>query len=119
MIVAGTWWFGIRDAGSDPADVIQGTWYWAEYDAYETFDGDGEWSVREGLEGGTFDWGTYTFEGGVLTLFNAEGSYCSGAVAAWEVTFSEDENELHETFVEDSCTGSVRGQDRVVIRHSP
>ena len=61
VIVAGTWWFGIRDAGSDPADVIQGTWYWAEYDAYETFDGDGEWSVREGLEGGTFDWGTYTF----------------------------------------------------------
>ncbi len=117
IAAAGIGWFGFRDTGSEESDEIQATWYWAAQDAYETLDGDGEWSVREG-EGTVFDWGTYTFEDGVLTYFNADDSYCAGAVAVWEVTFSENGDELQQTFVSDTCN-SVRGQDRVLVRHTP
>jgi hypothetical protein len=61
------------------------------------------------------DWGTYTFEGGVLTYFNADDSECAGAVAVWEVVFSVDGNEAQETFVSDTCN-SIRGRDRVLVR---
>ncbi len=117
IAAAGIGWFGFRDTGSEESDEIHATWYWAAQDAYETLDGDGEWSVREG-EGTVFDWGTYTFEDGVLTYFNADDSYCAGDVAVWEVTFSENGDELQQTFVSDTCN-SVRGQDRVLVRHTP
>ncbi len=119
--VAGIWWFGIRDSGSDTADPIQGTWYWASYGAYETLEADGTWSVQGSPGGSAYDWGTYTFEDGVLTFFNADDSYCPGAVAVWEVTFSEDGDELQETFVSETCTMSsaVRGRDRTFVRYTP
>ena len=100
------------------ADVIQGAWYWADQGVYEMRYGDGRWSVAYSPSGVPWDWGTYTFENGVLTYFNADGSECSGAVAVWEVVFSEDGDEVQETFVSDTCN-SIRGQDRVLVKNRP
>ena len=39
---------------------------------------------------------TYTFEDGVLTFFNADDSYCPGAVVVWEVTFPKMETSFRK-----------------------
>ena len=122
VAAAGIWWFAIRDSGID-ADQIHGTWLLEDYGAYENVAEDGTWGVwlNADLTGDPFDWGTYTFDGEELTLYNAEGSYCSGAVAVWTVVFSEDGQQATRTFVEDSCTAPdlVRNQDAVLIRQTP
>ena len=106
-----------RDGASE---AIHGTWYWDAYDAYETFADDGEWNVKEGSNPTPLDWGTYTLEDGILTMMNADDSYCPGGSAVFEVTFSEDGNELRETVISESCiASSVRGRDRVLVRHTP
>ncbi len=96
---------------------------WEEYSAYENYGEDGTWGVwfNADLVGDPHDSGTYTFDGETFTMYNAEGSYCSGAVATWTVEFSEDGQQARMTFVEDSCTapGVVRGQDRVFVRQTP
>jgi hypothetical protein len=107
-------------SSSDATDEIHGTWYLADSDVYLRLDADGEWGGREGLEGSEFDWGTYTFEDGVLTLSNAEGSYCSGATGVWNVSFEENGDELHLDFVSDTCTKSTaRAVDQVWVRYTP
>ena len=102
------------------AETIHGAWHWPEQGVYESLDAEGHWGVwlTGSLEGDPYDWGTYTFDGEVLTYHNAEGSVCSGATAVWTVEFKMGGDEAHQKFVEDSCS-SVRGQDRVLIRHSP
>jgi lipopolysaccharide export system protein LptC len=117
VAVAGIGWFGFRDTGSEEVNDIHATWYEDQSNTYVTYDPDGEWSAS--LEGTAFDWGTYTFEDGVLTLFNADDSYCAGAVAVWEVAFSDNGDEMNSTFVSDTCNNSVRGQDQVRVRHTP
>ena len=120
VAVAGIWWFGVRDASSDSAETIHGTWDIADSNVYMTLDTDGEWRAREGLYGSTFDWGTYTFEGGVLTLSNAEGSYCSGATIVSNASFEENGDQLHLDFVSDTCTRpNSRGVDQVLVRYTP
>jgi hypothetical protein len=107
-------------SSSDATDEIHGTWQLAASDVYLTLDADGEWGGREGLEGSEFDWGTYTFEDGVLTMSNAEGSYCSGATIVSNVSFEENGDELHSDFVSDTCTKSTaRAVDQVFIRYTP
>jgi hypothetical protein len=90
------------------ADLIPGTWFWESQGAYERLAEDGTWSVwlNADLVGDAHGWGTYTFDGETLVYYNAEGSYCSGAVASWTVEFSDDGQESTQTFVEDSCTAS-------------
>lgn len=83
------------------------------------FDPDGDWEVRQGLEGAVFDWGTYTFEDGVITQFNADDSYCAGAVLVAEVAFSENGDEMRSTFVSDTCKNTTRSQSAVFVKHSP
>lgn len=107
---------------SDEAEAILGTWVVpvGVVNAYETFRADGTWDVYEGDEP-PHDWGTYTLEDGILTMTNADDSYCgSGGSAVFEVAFSEDGNELREEVVSESCSKqSLRGRDRVLTRHTP
>ena len=106
--------------GSDEAEAIYGTWYVGYADGYETFEPDGTWSVREGTNPTPLDWGTYTLEDGILRMINADDSYCPGGSAVFEVTFSEDGNEVEEKVVSESCSNSsVRGRDRVLVREAP
>jgi hypothetical protein len=111
-------------SSSDATDEIHGMWHWADSDVYSnvymTLDANGEWGGREGLEGSEFDWGTYTFEDGVLTMSNAEGSYCSGATGVWNGSVEENGGELHLDFVSDTCTKSTaRAVDQVWVRYTP
>lgn len=105
---------------SDDTETIYGIWHLGYYEAYETFESDGTWSVAQGVYAPSYDWGTYTLEDGVLTMNNADGSLCSGASVVFEVAFSEDGNELHETLVSDTCVkDTVRARDRVLVRYTP
>lgn len=105
---------------SDTTDQIHGTWYSADSDVSLTFDADGEWSAREGLEGSALDFGTYTFEDGVLTSSNAEDSYCPGSTIVSNASFEENGDELHLDFVSDTCTEPTsRGVDKVFVRYEP
>ena len=105
---------------SDATDQIHGMWHFDGSNVYLTLDADDEWSGRIGLEGSPFDWGTYTFADGVLTMSNAEGSYCPGATIVSNANFEENGDELHLDFVSDSCTKPTeRGVDQVLIRYTP
>jgi hypothetical protein len=110
----------VGGCSSYSAETIHGAWHWPEQGVYESLDAEGNWGVwlSRSLEGDPYDWGTYTFDGETLTYNNAKGSVCSGATAVWTVQFAKGGDEAHQKFVEDSCS-SVRGQDRVLIRHSP
>ena len=106
---------------SDEAEAIHGTWLWSVgvIEVYETFNADGTWHAADEYEE---DWGTYTLKDGILTMTNADDSYCGpgdhGAV--FEVTFSDDGNELHEKIISESCgQQSIRGRDRVLMRDTP
>jgi len=106
---------------SDSSETIHGTWHWPKYGVYEILDEDGTFSVylSRVFGGNPYDWGTYTFDGEVLTYQNAEGSVCPGATAVWTVEFAEGGDEARQTLVEDSCSGSDRSVDRVLVRYSP
>ena len=107
-------------SGGDEAEAIHGTWLWriGVIEVSETYHPDGTWDAYDAYD---HDWGTYTLEDGILAVTNADDSYCgpnSGVV--FEVTFSEDGNELYEEVVSESCgKPSIRGQDRVLTRQTP
>jgi hypothetical protein len=105
----------------DEAEAILGTWVPpSPPGAFEKFEADGTFSVYY-REEPPVDWGTYTLEDGILTMSSADDSYCGpdGSVV-WEVTFSEDGNELHETNVSTICANEPHfALDRVLTKHSP
>ena len=104
---------------SDEAETIHGTWSLPQFEAYETIESDGTWSVHEGDEP-PHAWGTYTLEDGILTMNNADDAYCPGSAVVYEVTFSADGNELHEKIVSETCTmQAFRARDRVLTRYTP
>ena len=106
--------------GSDEAEAIHGTWLWrvGVIEVFETFEPDGTWDAYDTED---HDWGTYTLEDGILTMTNADDSYCGpDSSAVFEVTFSEDGDELQEKIVSESCgKQSIRGRDRVLVRATP
>lgn len=105
---------------SDATDQIHDTWQLADSNVYMILDAEGEWRGRDDPEGRVFDWGTYTFEDGVLTMSNAAGSYCPGATFVSNVSFEENGDEFHSDFVSDTCTKPTRrGVDQVFIRYTP
>ena len=114
---------GDDDAASTAADRIHGIWLVEGFGAYTELAEDGTWGVwlNADLVGDPYDWGTYTFDGETFVMTNAEGSFCDGSVAIWTVEFSDDGQEVRETFVEDSCTtpGVTRAQDMVLVRQTP
>jgi hypothetical protein len=117
MVIFGL--FLMACGSSDASDQIHGMWI-ADSNVYVSLDADDEWSAREGVEGSEFDWGTYTFEDGVLTMSNAEDSYCSGATNVSNGSFEENGDELHLDFVSDTCTKPTgRAVDQVWVRHTP
>ena len=103
---------------------------WDHRDVRYKFNEDGSWSMvsitalgspSEG-ETNPIDWGTFTFDGKLLTMFTDEGSRdCSGQTGIYEVTFPEEGawNLLFKQ-VEDPC--SVREKDiikKYFHRYSP
>lgn len=115
------------DTGSDAAGDIHGTWNWPGHHAWTTVR-TGTWSTAWVPEPADRDahpyhiWGTYTFDDGVLTTFTADDSpFCAGDVAVWDARFSEDGDELHLTFVSDTCSAAlaVRGHDQDLVRYTP
>jgi hypothetical protein len=106
--------------GTDETEAIHGTWLWSVgvIEVSETFNADGTWYAADEYDE---DWGTYTLEDGILTMTNADDSYCGpDSSAVYEVTFSEDGNELQEKIISESCgQQSIRGRDRVLVRVTP
>jgi len=105
----------------DEAEAIHGTWSPpSPPGVFERFEADGTFSVYY-REDPPVDWGTYTLEDGILTMSSGDDSYCGpdGSVV-WEVTFSEDGNELHEKNVSTFCANEPHfALDRVLTKHSP
>ncbi len=59
------------------------------------------------LETHPHDWGTYTFDGEIITFYGDEEGVCHGVIGIFEVELSKDGEALFTT-VEDSCFGRVR-----------
>ena len=112
----------MTSGNSDVADDrIVGTWHWPAKDAYERLDANGEWGYwpsNPQLIGNPYDWGTYTFDGETLTYYNAEDSYCRGAVALYTVEFHEEGTKAVKFFVSDTCDAPnvFRDQGQVVYK---
>ena len=106
---------------SGDTDQIHGVWEIPAFPVYESFDDDGEFVVALSPDlAEPFEWGTYTFDGELLTLNNADDSdFCPGTSVTWMVEFSDDGDAADRTFVEDSCAMTDRGRDLVMIRESP
>ena len=103
---------------------------WDHHNVRYKFNEDGSWSMV-GIESSVIftqdetdpiNWGTFTFDGKLLTMFTDEGSRdCSGQTGIYEVTFPEEESwNLLFKKVEDPC--SVREKDMIkkyFHRYSP
>lgn len=93
---------------------------WDHRDVRYKFNEDGSWS-RVGIDMGSviftavetnpLDWGTFTFDGKLLTMFTDEGSRdCSGQTGIYEVTFPvEGAWNLLFKKVEDPCSVREKG----------
>lgn len=81
------------------AESIHGMWHSTM--RFIIFNEDGTWAVafsRSLLKNNPFDWGTYTFDGELLTIStDDEADSCPGQTGVWEVDFP---NESDITFIE-------------------
>jgi hypothetical protein len=82
---------------------------WSNTYSFFKYGEDGSFSTAysvEELESAPTDWGTYTFDGDLVTMYPDEMGYCKGKTISFEVAFSA-EGEVLYTAVEDSCPGAV------------
>jgi hypothetical protein len=82
---------------------------WSNTYTYFMYGEDGSFSTAysvEGLESAPTDWGTYTFDGELVTMYPDEMGYCRGQTISFEVSFSA-EGEVLYTAIEYSCPGAV------------
>lgn len=95
----------------EPSALI-GTWKIADVNVFLVFNDDGTWSGGYTRAGDGFDWGTYTFDGRVLTIRSSEDivvSTCSPAPGSYETAFSADGESIAFTSIDDPCR--ERGTD--------
>ena len=66
---------------------------------YFGLEGDGSFGLylSSNVERGPYDWGTYTLDGPVLILANAEDSACAGATGVWDTAVSEGGDQAYFT----------------------
>jgi hypothetical protein len=111
-------------SSSDASEQIEGTWYWsapaAGIQVYIEYADDGTFSVSPSTDlSNPIESGTYTFDGETLTVTNDPDSmFCADTTVIWTVEFSDDGDEASVTFVEDTCSGAVRGTDGVWLRQT-
>lgn len=72
LALRGVWWFAVRDSG-DPAEDLYGEWLTGG-GVTMSYGADDSWGGSHPTYGSSaFDWGTYTFDGEVLTYFTDPG----------------------------------------------
>ena len=101
---------GCSSDEGDPAAELYGEWLTSEGTTV-TYNEDGTWSAQwPGYGPEPFDWGTYTFDGGIMTYFTDPGgrSCQEGQTGIYEATIIDEQN-LSLKSVEESCSG--RGSD--------
>jgi hypothetical protein len=106
------------DAGAETLEQrIVGTWVTQSGD-YEILDADGTFAAGQTPEeaaGSPMDFGTYTLEGNVFTyVTDPEAEFCTeivsfepltkeGLVGRYEISISDDGQELFRTLIDDAC----------------
>jgi hypothetical protein len=108
----------------ETGEQLYGLWHdiTPGHGVYVKFDADGNWGVylSSDVEAGPYEWGTFTLDGAEITMIDdPDAPMCPDDVAIWTVAVSKDGEHAYFTFVEDSCTESVRGEDWTLVRHSP
>ena len=105
-------------SSSDTSEQIEGIWQDTTNSVYLEFADDGSYQVAQNPEiNFPFEWGDYTFDGETMTTTAAPDSdNCPDTSITWTVVFSDDGDEASTTFVEDSCVGSPRSQDLILVR---
>lgn len=105
-------------------DQLLGVWHDVTpgHGVYLKFDDEGVWGVylASDVESATpYAWGTYTLDQAQITMIDdLETTICPGAVGILNVAVSADGEDVYFTFVEDSCTQSIRGEDWTLRRHA-
>ena len=108
----------------DSPDQLLGVWHdiTPGHGIYLTFDDAGVWGVylTSDVESASpYAWGTYTLDEAQITMIDdLDTTICPGAVGIWNVAVSADGEDAFFTFIEDSCTQSIRGEDWTLKRHS-
>ena len=102
---------------------------WDHHNVRYKFNEDGSWSmvgidvgIVANVETNPIDWGTFTFDGKLLTMFTDEGSRdCSGQTGIYEATLSEEGSwNLRFKKVEDPCSVREEGMiKKIFYRYSP
>jgi hypothetical protein len=109
----------------EAAEQLHGVWYdhTPGHGVYLGFDAGGQWAVYVHYDPDTphpYHTGTYTLDSDEITMFDdPQGSICAGEVGVWTIAISQGGDDAYFTFVEDSCTESVRSEDWTLVRHSP
>ncbi len=85
-----------------PEQALPGVWYTQSFHPLVIGE-DGSWSLRADVTGLSWTWGTYTFDGDVLTLTTDDDALCEGNTGIYQVAISQAENQIHFTLVDDTC----------------
>jgi hypothetical protein len=96
---------------------------WDGLGMYMVFNDDGSWfeacTVDE-LESNPNMYGTFTFDGKLLTIFTEETRYCPGETGIYEVEFPKEGFwDVTFTLVEDPCQDRAKVMRRGMDRYSP
>ena len=111
---------GCGSESSDPTDAYLGTWKTRE-GWYLEFNADGTFAMGGSVERAATDpleWGTFEFDGETLRLETADDStYCTGVVAVYEATPSDDGESIAQTAVDDACGARRSDLNRGIQRY--
>lgn len=106
----------VAACSSDTSEQIEGVWNDTVTGTYIEYDEEGQYQVDFTPRfGDPFEWGTYTFDGETLTA-SSTSPHCADTAVTWTVVFSDDGDQTDWTLVEDSCVGSDRSRDLMMIR---
>jgi hypothetical protein len=83
-----------------------------------SFNEDGTWGVAAQDVSGSFDWGTFTFDGEVLTMSSDPESQVCLETGTYEAAFTA-EGDLELNVVEDPCSLRVEDLTGTLVPESP
>ena len=104
---------------SSESENLHGVWITPTESNYMSFNEDDSWSVAQEESTDPFDWGTFTFDGELLTFStDPDARICSDGTGTYDAAFTA-EGDLELSVVEDPCGGRAGSLPGTLVPYSP
>lgn len=104
---------------SSESEDLYGIWITPGETNYMSFNEDDSWGVAQVEGTDPFDWGTFAFDGELLTFStDPDAGVCSNDTGTYDAAFTA-EGDLELTVVEDPCGGRAGELPGTLVPHSP